>query len=197
MMGPSTSGFQDPQILAIESLGLQRSLDNSFSQRGQRIEASAGDEELSQKLNQFVDTLNIKLKEDGDSFRGPLTKFAQQIDKLQTDSALISALVTFGKYSGYAGAKLVKRPGLQTSTKIGVQPTAVSRRKAALGGRRALITGRPLKISRKEHGYAKIKKHSYTVKRGVLPSNDRPATHSLSHCVASNVALGKRHSAGH
>lgn len=198
MMGPSTSSIQDPQICAIESLSLQRAFDNSFSQRGRRIETSVGDEVLSQKLHDFVDTLTTKLREDGDSFRGPLTKFVRRVENITTDGSLISALVTFGKYNGYAVSKKVKRNrSLQTSTQIGVQPTAVSRRKKALGGRRALITGRPVKMSRTEHGYAKVQKRGAKVKRGVLPQTPRPASHALSHCVDLNVALGKRHSAGH
>ena len=42
-------------------------------------------------------------------------------------------------------ADRIKNMSEVLQTKIGVQPTAVARRKAALGGRSALITGRPEK----------------------------------------------------
>ena len=50
-----------------------------------------------------------------------------------------------------SGAWRMARRGMQTSMKIGVQPTAVACRKTPLRGRRARITGRPTKSSRREH----------------------------------------------
>ena len=139
-------------------------------------------------------TLHFKLQDDADTFITPLTKFVERFEQITTDSALVSALSTFGKYSGHSllkkSAHASRRAKLLTTKQIGVGPHAVSRRKAALGGRRALITGRPVKGTQNEHAYAKEKS---SIKRGVLPKSQRPAPHSLSQCVERNVTLGKKH----
>lgn len=110
---------------------------------------------------------------------GPaLEAFCKQADSISTSSAMQSALYCFGKYSG-VGKRLA---GLK---KIGVQPTAVARRKTALGGRKRTYLGRtPRWAFSPEHGYVKGKSSRHVL----------PAPHSLSEVVHNNVALGRTHS---
>lgn len=102
-----------------------------------------------------MDSLKRKLDTD-DSFTAPVNAFVDTFDKLQTDSALQSSLVSFGK-PHMADAKLPATPRglLQASTAIGVQATTVAWRKTNPGGGRTTVAGRPPKSSRKEHGYCK------------------------------------------
>ncbi|XP_071512007.1 uncharacterized protein [Diadema antillarum] len=177
MMVASTS--RDPQIERLDSLSFQRDPDNDFLHRGKNTQSKS----LSIKLEDMFQTLRFKLQEDEESFHTPLTKFVERFEQITTDSALVSALSTFGKYSGDSLSKKARhfsQQAMLTSTKIGIHPTAVSRRKTAVGGRRALITGRPVKGTQNEHGYAR---HKGSIKRGVLPRSQRPAPHSLSQCV--------------
>ncbi|CAL8334539.1 unnamed protein product [Arctogadus glacialis] len=117
-----------------------------------------------------------------DLYKAPMDKMLASYDRMTTDSQLISALATFGRQSAPAGsvAWRMARRGMQASMKIGVQPTAVARRKTPLGGRPALFTGRPTKSSRREHNYGRAKGNS-------LPK--RPAPHSISQCVTDCVAI--------
>lgn len=73
--------------------------------------------------------------------------------------------------------------------RIGVQPTAISRRKTGLGGRKHTYLGRPLKSSfAPKHGYTRN-----LCMRHVMPRRKIP--HGLSSAVESNQALGRTHSA--
>ncbi|XP_051251544.1 uncharacterized protein LOC127361020 [Dicentrarchus labrax] len=110
---------------------------------------------LEKQLEDIVGLLKRKLREDT-TFTAPVKSFVDTFGKLHTDSAVQSALFSFGKNDrGQSSVRARPRGFLQTSATIGVQPTAVSRRKAALGGRRTLGAGRPPKSSRKEHGYSR------------------------------------------
>jgi len=120
-----------------------------------------------------------------------VTKMLQNVDKYaSTETGLVSALTTFGKYSGLplirrkTSAAANKRHGIQ----IGVQPTAVGRRRQTLSGKRKQVAGRP-------PGSTQIPSHmvghAYTT-FGLLPSRKRKAPHSLQQCVYSNVGLGRK-----
>ncbi|XP_056151032.1 uncharacterized protein LOC130125479 [Lampris incognitus] len=137
-------------------------------------------EDLKRQLDDFVGDLKRKLEED-ESYSAPVKAFLSTFSKLHTDSAIQSALFSIGK-APQAQPMGRKRPRgfLQTTTTIGVQPTAVRRRKTPLGGRRSLGAGRPPKSSKKEHGYHK-------------KGRAKPAPHNLSFCVQENSALGKTH----
>ena len=112
-------------------------------------------------------------------------KFVNMVNDLHTDSALDSAMACFGKYSGLKMTKKMSK--LHTcSSKIGVQPTAIARRKSALGGRKCLVSGRKPKMS-----LCPLKKEPFCV----LPKRPKKAPHSLSQCVNNNQSLGKTHSA--
>lgn len=119
-----------------------------------------------------MDSLKRKLDADN-SFIAPVNAFVDNFDKLKTDSALQSSLFSFGKRH-----TATSRGFLQTSTAIGVQPTAVARRKVDLGGGRTTAAAIRPRSSRKEHGYCK--------QSGEEPLN-------LSFCVKENSSVGKTH----
>jgi hypothetical protein len=120
---------------------------------------------------------------------GPaIVSFCHQTE-VATRSALQSALHCFGKYTG-AAASLSCRRNLQSLKTIGVQPTALARRKMAVGGRRRCYLGRPPRSSYShEHGYS-LEHHGD--KRHVLPR--RRAPHNLATAVSNVEALGGTHS---
>ncbi|KAK0138070.1 hypothetical protein N1851_025733 [Merluccius polli] len=113
-------------------------------------------EHLKGHLRSMFDDLVDKLEKD-ETFQAPIESLVSSYEKIHTDSGLISALSTFGKMRSAAARniKMQPRKGLQISTQIGVQPTAFARRKTPLGGRQALITGRPPKRAWREHNYGK------------------------------------------
>ncbi|XP_077065726.1 uncharacterized protein LOC143718595 [Siphateles boraxobius] len=150
-------------------------------QDGSGTEASSQREHLKGRLRSVFNDLVEKLQND-ETFQAPIQSFVSSYKSILTDSGLISALSTFG-----SNIRMQPRKGLQMSTQIGVQPTAVARRKTPLGGRWALITGRPPKRARREHNYGKVKEGS-----GALPR--RLAPHFLAQCVSTSVSLGSQHS---
>lgn len=145
-------------------------------------------EYLKGRLRSMFDGLMDKLEKD-ETLQAPIESLVSSYEKIHTDSGLISALSTFGKMRSAAALniKMQPRQGLQMSTQISMQPTAVACRKTPLGGRWALITGQPPKRARREHNYGKVKEGS-----GALPR--RPAPHSLAQCVSAGVSLGGQHS---
>lgn len=75
-------------------------------------------------------------------------KFINSFDNISTESKLISALSTFGKFTGFFEKKKIV-----SSKKIGVQSTAMVRKKISIG-RHCMQAGRPPKRSFvPEHGY--------------------------------------------
>lgn len=145
-------------------------------------------EHLEGRLRYMFDGLMDKLKND-ETFQAPIESLVSSYEKIHTDSGLVLALSTFGKMRSVAkcNVKLQPRKGLQMSTQIGVLPTAVAHRKTPLGGRQLLITGRPPKRARREHGYGKVKERSSALPR-------KPVSHSLSQCISAGMSLGGQHS---
>ncbi|XDV11898.1 hypothetical protein PO909_000693 [Leuciscus waleckii] len=125
-------------------------------QDGSGTEASSQREHLKGRLRSMFNDFVDKLQND-ETFQAPIQSLVSSYESILTDSGLISALSTFGKMRSAAASNIRMQPrkGLQMSTQIGVQPTAVARRKTPLGGRQALITGRPPKRARREHNYGK------------------------------------------
>jgi len=116
------------------------------------------------------------------SFAPALESFCKQLENMSTPAAVQSALYCFGK--GHGVQRRVA--GLKS---IGVQPTAVARRKAALGGRKRIHVGRPPRSSfAPEHGYA----HKIG-SRHLFPR--RKAVHSLTTAVDLGEPLGRTHTA--
>ena len=134
-------------------------------------------------IKRVNDILIAKLSDDPDTIGPAIDQFIAQFDNLRTSVATVSALRTFGKYTG-AGAALSSSRHKRHGTQIGVQPTAIARRTTVLGGRRCLHTGR------------KASKSEVMRDRSHLLPKRRPARapHSLSQCVKSNTSLGKNHS---
>ncbi|XP_071947653.1 uncharacterized protein [Antedon mediterranea] len=195
--GSGQSVLQDPQIVRLDSLNLQRSAENAFQNRGRCTEATDDDQTDDQeRLKLMFEKLSKAVNEHSDVYKAPIRKFMSAFDNITTDAALVSALATFGNYNGHSAARQIKiraKKCLQTTTKIGVQPTAIARRRVPLEGRRALITGRPPKqVNQSDNGYAK--KRGSTTKRGVIPRRRASAPHSLSQCVTNNASLGQTHS---
>lgn len=110
-----------------------------------------------------------------------------------TETGLVSALYTFGKYAGLPRVRQPrswvvtnqKRRGVQ----IGVQPTAIGRRRLTLPGKRKVAAGRPQGVVT-AHSSRHLATHDYTT-FGTLPSRKRKAPHSLQECVYRNTGLGR------
>lgn len=107
-----------------------------------------------------------------------------------TDTGLMSAMHTFGKYSGLQPVKarpvgtFSRRRGVQ----IGVQLTAVGRRRQTLSGKRKLSAGRPSGLV-SARSSRQLAAHDYTT-FGSPPARKRKAPHNLQQCVYGNVGLG-------
>ena len=144
------SNVQDPQVLRVESLSLQRSMQNRMDRErnGPRSSKKKEGEEMANRIKNMSEVLQTKMMTDPEMFEGPLNSFLSQFERMKTDSGLISSLCTFGKYNGAVSAgQRIRNKSKKVLTNL-IQDrcaTAVSRRKGALGGRRALITGRPVK----------------------------------------------------
>ncbi|XP_028439323.1 uncharacterized protein LOC114559089 [Perca flavescens] len=129
-----------------------------------------GTESLEKELDGIFGILKKKLQEDT-TFQAPLQSFVDNFKKMKSDSAVQSALFSFGKTSCVpTRVHATPRAVLQTNTEVGV----------CLGGRRALGADRPPKSSRRDHPYTK-------------GGGDKAEPHSLSHCVQENTSLGKTH----
>ena len=139
----------------------------------------AVDEDLIATVRAISECTIDKYRENPALFRVPLQQYVTNSGKITNDAHLISALHTYGQYNGAgtAARKLCKRARLQAAAQIGVQPTAIARRKVPLGGRRCVASGRPLKTS-------------YTT---ATKKPRKAAPHKLAQCVGANVALGKTH----
>ncbi|KAJ8018274.1 hypothetical protein HOLleu_43823 [Holothuria leucospilota] len=145
---------------------------------------------LEQEFGAVLDQISSKLQTSPEEYRKAIKAFICSYRKITTDSQLLSALHTFGK--SIVSSKLSRGKSFHSSQKIGVQPTSISRRKMAMGGKRRLNSGRPSKASYVvEHGYSK-KKNTSSFR--CFSTNRQIAPHSLSHCVSSNVSLGRTHS---
>ncbi|XP_043229530.1 uncharacterized protein LOC122385369 [Amphibalanus amphitrite] len=123
---------------------------------------------------------------------GPaLNTFISRYERMKTDNSRVSSLHQFG-----TGCSAVPASSFKSSVMIGVQPTAVARRKVPVGGKRRASTGRPKKdAAAGDHGaYAvptKVAKQPLCAQ--VVPSARAP--HNLVECVARNVSVGRTHSA--
>ncbi|XP_064631784.1 uncharacterized protein LOC135489974 isoform X2 [Lineus longissimus] len=153
---------------SMASLTLQRTLQNRFDMRGlNRPHPSttnsdqglpAGSTLLNDLKGVFSD-FEERYRANPEYFEKPLRTFVRQAESLTTNSALVSALVCFGKYSG-AGTAMGKRKvkGMVSCKTIGVQPTALARRKVMGGTKHRLGSGRPCKLDGKENVKPKKRK---------------------------------------
>ncbi|KAK0140487.1 hypothetical protein N1851_022537 [Merluccius polli] len=134
--------------------------------RGIKSTKGPSGEQLEEMIQQFCRSLTEKLKGDPQTFTAPIHTFLGTYNKIN-DASLASALHCFGK-----------KKNLQSSKMIGVRPTAIARRKAALGGSRAATSGRPPTRSKKEYPYSKKQQHK------------KSAPQSMSKCAEENTSLG-------
>ncbi|XP_041461342.1 uncharacterized protein LOC121412628 [Lytechinus variegatus] len=177
----------------LASLHLQRSLQNQFDTRGCTSKSSTkenGSDPILNELNKAFLALQQSYIGDKEFLGGPVQKFTKKLLELNsgTNTGLASALHCFGRYSGVAGALGKKKKSLVSMKKIGVQPTALARRKMVAGGRHRIGAGRPSKdccLSRKE---------AVPFSSQRVPTCRRKAQHNISECVRNNQSLGKTHS---
>ena len=124
-----------------------------------------------------------------------VTSFIKNTRGIQSDAQLVSSVHMFGKYSGLVTGQMGKVGNKLAGIKrIGVQPTAVARRKRmAVGGRKSDQRGRPPKCKyTPEHGYSKpSQKNKSPLLPAVLPPKKQCAPHNLSECVTRKESLGK------
>ena len=138
-----------------------------------------------------------------DVFNPAIAAMIEGYNRIKSDTSLVSAMHSFGRYTGAARAlktgKLagrVRHLRLSGSKHIGVQPTATARRRSHMGrGGARLHAGRPSKSSyTSEHSYSAKTPVSLSSATLPLPRRQRaPAPHSLNHVVTYNQALGKTH----
>lgn len=122
---------------------------------------------------------------------GPaLTSFLDRYERMKTDNTRVSSLHNFG-----SGLCTLPATSFKSTVKIGVQPTAVARRKTPVGGKRRASTGRPRKDSGAgdHEGYAVAPKVARPLCSQVVPSARAP--HDLAECVSRNVPVGRTHNA--
>ena len=190
----------------LESLNAQRVLHNEFDARSssramaQSCRPESYDTLMVDKVDTLVeglhDTASVlteMLKKNPVVFSDLVASFLKQFQVLKTESAVVSALKTFGKYTGVALSlseikknKQLKRKG----TQIKVQPAAISRRTTVLGGRRCLHTGRKVRDA------CQVKKPPLTTSNSQLMPKKRPrrAPHSFGQCVANKENIEKNKS---
>ena len=149
---PSVASVAAPSSsnATVESLNVQRMLQNQFDKRGSgplQSNVDGGEPpctSLEAAVNDCASQLIAKLRIDPEELSEPVETFVKQFNSLKTNSALVGALKTFGKYTGasldMSSSKKMKQ-GRRKGVAIKVQPTAVSPRKTVLGGRRCLHTG--------------------------------------------------------
>ena len=147
------------------------------------------DPALVDKLTQFYSRLKTLYYSDPLTL-GPAIESCCNQALISSDSSIVSALHWFGKYKG-ATTTLSSRRALIGLKTIGVQPTALARRKMTVGGRRRCYLGRPPRSSFPGE-------HSYAVKRPVPGGHchvmpKRRAPHSLQQVVDNVEPLGGSH----
>ena len=152
------------------------------------------DDELLRKFDAFHVKVREMVRYNPAEMRPALTRYLQQGEQLTTMAGMSSALHCFGRYSGLATAGRT-RTHIAGTKRIGVQPTAIARRRMCCGGKNSLQSGRPTKRAlTHEHGYSRLKKSKSQASVQQLPSRRLPAPHNMSECVTRNVSLGKTHS---
>lgn len=204
----------DEQVLSNK---LEKTTDNYLTKEGSEMVEVAGevdqlnsninteDESPNEKNNglEVFDTVVKKVREaiesDPNYFLPGIKAMNYSFKKnIKTHAGLLSAMMTFGKYSGIDPSS--KRIKLVGNKRIGTQPTARPRRKTEIGGRKNLTAGRVPKWKRApEHSYGQEPKSSCLPKKrklfnpDVIPTKQYQNPHSLAHCTLQNKTLGTTH----
>ena len=147
----------------------------------------SADAELIAALRASFTKIENLYRLDPATYDAAVRSFCHQTS-MASDSALQSALHCFGKYCGAAPALNTKRK-LVALKSIGVQPTAVARRKMPVGGRKRCYLGRPPRSAfSAEHGYSvRVGDRRHVMLK-------RRAPHNLAAAVAVAEKLGATHS---
>ncbi|XP_050501390.1 uncharacterized protein LOC126885128 [Diabrotica virgifera virgifera] len=150
-------------------------------------------DEGCQMIQEVSELFKDKFMKNPELYFDAIKKFHElATNAAKTDSALISGLHTFGKYTGAGNPLISKKKNLQGGNRIGVQPTSISRRKRKICGRSLSNSGRPPKRQRLEdHAYPKIKTSTNVSLREKSNYKRTRAPHSLQFCVENNINLGK------
>ena len=205
---PSVASVAAPSSTnaAIESLSAAlRMLQNSRSSGPLQSNVVGGEPACNDRLasleaavNDCASRLIAALRRDPEEISAPVETFVKQFNSLETNSALVGALTTFGKTEN-TGASLVvdmfsskkKKRGRRKQVAIKVQPAAVSPRKTVLGGPSCLHTGQKVEDVC-DH---KLKKRKTVESCQLIPKKKpRKAPHSLSQCVTNNEGIGQNNS---
>lgn len=137
----------------------------SSSEKSANFKAQLSFEEQSRLHHMVLHRLNAGLASNPDVFVPAVRKMLKNIDHhATTEAGLVSAISTFGKYSGVPAVHR-RRFG----ARIGVQPTAIGRRKLCLSGRRRIGPGR-LRQAGKVVIPPALEKHDYTSFVSKLPA---------------------------
>lgn len=112
--------------------------DNQSAVNG-TINIPTTDSKILNRFEKAVSKISDMYKYDPVRLGPALEAFCKQVENISTASAMRSALHYLGKYV---------RPGKRSSLKIiGLQPTAIARRKAALGCRKRTCLGQTQKAT--------------------------------------------------
>lgn len=103
------------------------------------------DDDLIEHLHRSMDEIEQLYRSNPATYGPAIKPFCHQTD-IASESGLQSALHCFGKYTG-AAPVLTGRSKVRGLKRIGVQPTAVARRKMPVSGRRHCHLGRPPRSS--------------------------------------------------
>lgn len=143
-----------------------------------------------EQLNSYFDRIKTGIRCNPEIFVPAVSKMLTNIkDYASTETGFVTMLCTMGKYNGIELANRRNTSHLKWhGIKIGVQPTAVGRRKLCLSGKRKLSAGRP-RLDAKIVRHKDLSVHDYTT-LGSVPARKRKATQNLQDCVFRNSGLG-------
>lgn len=143
------------------------------------------------QLKEFFDRIQKGIQSNSNVFLPAVKKMLKNASMFAaTETGLVTALHTFATYSGVQRTlkkKDTKNERRSHKTYIGVQPTAIARRKYSLAGKKNVCAGRPRNSVKST---SVLQCHDYTT-FGHLPSRKRKAPHDLEKCVQDNKSLGK------
>ena len=138
-------------------------------------------------IEEFYGRVKQGVQENPAAFKPAIVKMHQNLKTFAaSESGLLTTLHTMGKYTGLPiKRKLTAFSGRRHGgVMIGVQPTAIKRRKSCLSGRRKFCGGRPVQTVKRHSALAQ---HDYGP---LAPPRKKKCVHNLEKCVHSNVGLG-------
>ena len=166
--------------------------DDDMTANTDEIIANDSNCEIRLQIKEIFDRIDKGIESNPDVFLPAAKKMVKNVSKFgSTETGLVSGMHTFCTYSGVQ--PILKTNCIKNKKRrshksiIGVQPTAIARRKYSFAGKKNIASGRPrneVKVN------PALRLHSYTT-FGHLPSRKRKSVHDLNTCVFDNKALGK------